>query len=319
LRGVSAAAWLALSSWLYPGRAQAQFPDLVDVSAQYLPGVALADPRPVEAQVASYEGTLNLPIVLGAHTFLIPGVGYHADAVSYAHAPTGFSELRAFHSIDVPLLFVQLLPDDWSLALRLAPGLAADSPQLESEQLRLSALALATRAFSERLVLGAGGLVSYSFGALLPLPAAYAEWKPVDALRIETFLPAFVDARYTFWDRLELGLRADVAGNAYAVRDERIRNAWPCAAQPDAVAGAPSALAEPAQCFDHVAYSVGVAGLVAGVRLFGTVWWTALAGHSLFRRFDQRNARDERVPGGLQAMPDAFFVRSGITWRIPRD
>jgi len=311
-------------------RARAQFPDLLDVSAQYLPGVALDDPRPVEAQVASYEGSLNVPIVLGEHTFLIPGVGYHADAVSYAHTPTGFTELRAFHALDVPLLFVQLLPDDWSLSLRLAPGLAADAPALESEQLRLSALALATRVFSERLVLGAGGLASYSFGTLLPLPALYAEWKPVDGLRIETFLPAFLDLRQTFWGRLELGLRADVAGNAYAVRDERIRAAWPCAARPgvDGSGAEPLAAepvpadplpADPAQCFDHVAYSVGVVGLVAGVRLFGSVWWTALAGHSVFRRFDQRNAQDERLPGSLQALPDAFFVRSGVTWRLPRD
>jgi hypothetical protein len=295
------------------------------VNAQYLPGVALAEPRPVEAQVASYEGSLNVPIVLGEHTFLIPGVGYHADAVSYAHTPTGFTELRAFHSLDVPLLFVQLLPDDWSLSLRLAPGLAADSPALESEQLRMSALALGTRAFSERLVLGAGGLVSYSFGTLLPLPALYAEWKPVDGLRIETFLPAFLDVRQTFWGRLELGLRADVAGNAYAVRDERISAAWPCAAQPRAAGAGSDPIAaalipaDPAQCFDHVAYSVGVVGLVAGVRLFGSVWWTALAGHSVFRRFDQRNAEDERLPGSLQALPDAFFLRSGITWRLPRD
>jgi Domain of unknown function (DUF6268) len=313
------AACLALLTWLYPAYARAQFPDLLDASAQYLPGVALQDPRPARAQVASYEGTLNVPIVLGAHTFLIPGASYHSDAVSYARTPAGFTELRAFHALELALLFVQLLPNDWSLSARLAPGLAADSPDLDTDQLRLSALALATRTFSDRLVLGAGGIASYSFGTLLPLPAAYAEWKPVDGLRIETFLPAFVDARYTFWDRLELGLRADVAGNAYAVRDERIRKAWPCAVQPGAGAD-PSALpADPAQCLDHVAYSVGVVGLVAGVRLFGSVWWTTLAGHSVFRRFDPRTANDERVPGGLQALPDALFVRSNLTWRMPRD
>lgn len=308
-----------LSTWLAAAPAQAQFPDLLDANAQYLPGVALSDPRPARAQVASYEGTLNVPIVLGDHTFLIPGVSYHSEAVSYTRTPAGFTELRAFHSLELAVLFVQLLPHDWSLSARVAPGLAADSPDLETDQLRLSALALATRTFSDRLVLGAGGLASYSFGTLLPLPALYAEWKPLDGLRIETFLPAFIDARYTFRERLELGLRADVAGNAYAVRDERIRSAWPCAAQPGLGSDPRAQPADPAQCFDHIAYSVGVVGLVAGVRLFGSVWWTAMAGHSVFRRFDQRNAADERVSGGLQAMPDAPFVRSGLTWRIPRD
>lgn len=300
--------------------AGAQHPDLFEVSAQYLPAVPLAEPRPARAQIASYEGTLNLPLVLGERTFLIPGVSYHSDAVSYQRTPASFTPLRAFHSLELPLLFVQLLPHDWSLSLRVAPGLAADVPRLETAQLRVSGLGLLTRAFSERLVAGGGALASYSFGTLLPLPAAYVEWRPSEALKLEAFLPAFIDARYTIAGRVELGLRADVAGNAYAVRDDRIRGTWPCAASSDDPATPQSeAQAQPEQCFDHVAYSVGVVGIVAGVRLFSSVWWTAFAGHSVFRRFDQRNADDERIAGGLQTMPDAPFLRTALTWRIPRD
>lgn len=310
----------ALSAGLWPGPAAAQFPDLFELSAQYVPGVALEEPRPTRAQLASYEGTLSVPLVLGERTFLIPGVAYHMDAVSYQRAPPGFTQLRAFHSLELPLLFVQLLPHDWSLSLRLAPGLAADSPRLEREQLRLSALALGTHAFSDALVAGGGALASYSFGTLLPLPAAYLEWRPSEALKLEAFLPAFIDVRYAFAGRLELGLRADVAGNSYAVRDERIRGAWPCSAgSDDAATGANEALAQPEQCFDHVAYSVAVVGAVASVRLFSSVWWTVLAGHTVFRRFDQRNAEDELISGGQQVMPNAPFVRSSLTWRIPRD
>lgn len=309
---------LCLGSW--PAAASAQFPDLLEVSAQYLPGVALAEPRPARAQVASYEATLNVPIVLGEHTFLIPGASYHSDAVSYRRTPPGFTPLRAFHSVELPLLFVQLLPRDWSLSLRVAPGLAADVPRLEVEQLRVSALGLATHAFSEHLVAGGGALASYAYGTLLPLPAAYLEWRPIDSLKVEAFLPAFIDVRYGFAGRVELGVRADVAGNAYSVRDQRIRGAWPCAARSeDPATPASEAQAQPDQCFDHIAYSVGVLGIVAGVRLFSSVWWTALAGHTVFRRFDQRNARDERISGGLQAMPDALFLRTSLTWRIPRD
>src|SRR6185436_15732559 len=140
---------LLLSIGIQPPLAHAQFPDLLDANAQYLPGVALEDPRPARAQVASYEGTFNVPIVLGDQTFLIPGASYHSEAVSYARTPAGFPELRAFHALELSLLFVQLLPNDWSLSARVAPGLAADSPDLATDQLRLSALALATRTFSE--------------------------------------------------------------------------------------------------------------------------------------------------------------------------
>jgi hypothetical protein len=317
--GVFGGVCAALLALGWPVVAHAQFPDLFEVSAQYLPGVALEEP-PAQAQVASYEGTLNVPVVLGERTFLVPGASYHADAVSYQRTPPGFAQLRAFHSVELSLLFVQLLPRDWSLSLRLAPGLAADLPRLEQEQLRLSGLALATHAFTDRLVAGGGVLASYSFGTLLPLPAAYLEWKPIGQLKVETFLPAFIDVRYTFSQRVELGLRADVAGNAYAVRDERIRSAWPCAGgSDDPGSSANEGLAQPEQCFDHAAYSVGVVGIVAGVRLFSSVWWTALAGHTVFRRFDQRNSADERISGGLQTLPDAPLIRTALTWRIPRD
>jgi len=318
-RSLSAGAALAaLSS---SPAAHAQFPDLFQASAQYLPGVPVQQPRPTEAQIASYEGALNVPLVLGAHTFLIPGAAYHVDAVSYSKAPAAFIELRAFHSLEVPVLFVQVLPQDWSVSLRLAPGLAADSLDTDLGSLHLSAVALATHSCSERLLLGAGALASYSFGTLLPLPALYVEWTPIDHVRIESFVPAFFDARYTFWDRLELGVRADVAGNSYAVRDERIRKAWPCVPGPADDPATPSdeARADRAECFDHVAYSVGTAELVVGARLFGSVWWTAMLGHSFFRRLEQRNADDRRVSAGLQSLPDTAFVRTSLNWRIPED
>src|SRR5262249_29254528 len=154
-----------------------QLPDLVEVSGQYRPGAAVDDPRPTRAQVSSYEASINVPIPLGPKTFLIPGVSYHVDSVSFDDAPPGFVDLRAFHSIEIPVMLLQLLPDDWSLTLRVAPGVAGDMQALDTRMLRASALVLATRSFSPRLVAGAGGLASYTFGTFLPLPAAYVDWK----------------------------------------------------------------------------------------------------------------------------------------------
>jgi hypothetical protein len=301
--------------------AWAQFPDLIDVSAQYMPGAALEDPRPVKAQVSSYEVSLNAPIPLGKRTFLIPGLGYHVDSASFSDAPPGFTQLRAFHALELPILFVQLLPEGWALSLRAAPGLAGDFQGLDAGHFRLGAVALATRAFSERFVLGGGGIATFSFGSFLPLPAVYLEWKPWGGFQIEGFVPAFVSAKYTIDDRVELGLRAEVAGNAYAVRDDRVAAAWPCApdATDDPATRQDEGAAQPAQCLDHIAYSVVTAGPTVGVRLFKSVWWTTFAGHSVFRRFEQMNDDDDPVAGGVQDLPNVFFFRTGITWRIPRD
>jgi len=314
--------WLtatAVCAW--SAQAGAQVPDLVEISAQYMPNVPVVDPRPLEAQVSSYDGALNVPIPLGERTFLIPGVGYHVDAASFAETPPNFIQLRAFHSIDFPLLFVQLLPHDWSLSLRFAPGLAGDFEAVDSDLLRFNALALATHGFSDDFVLGGGALASYGFGTLLPLPALYLEWKPTTALSVEMFLPAFLQAKLSLWDRLELGYRVEVAGNAYAVRDERIAEAWPCVAEAvdSPLPSQDDARAMPSECLDHVAYSVIAAGPTLNVRLFASVWWTNFAGHSIYRRFDMMNADDEPVSGGGQELPNAWLVRSGLTWRIPMD
>lgn len=313
-------AGLSFSAWsLSPAKARAQFPDLLDVSAQYMPSAALEDPRPAEAHVASYDASVNVPVPLGESTYLIPGLGYHVEAVAFSRTPPDFIDLRMFHAAEVALLFVQMLPSDWALSLRVAPGLAGDFRGFDSGLLRVNAVALATRSFSERLVLGGGGIVTFSFGSLLPLPAVYFDWKPLDGFQVEGFIPSFVNATYTIEDRVEIGVRTEIGGNAYAVRDERIASAWPCVpgTADDPATPHNEGAARRAQCLDHVAYAVGMAGVTFGVRAFDSVWLTAFAGHSIFRRFEMMNDDDERVPGGLQMLPNVFSFRSGITWRIP--
>jgi Domain of unknown function (DUF6268) len=289
--------------------AQAQVPDLVELSGQYTPSVRVADPQPLEAQVTSYDAAFNVPIPLSEHTFVIPGAAYHAESVSFGNGPDDFVPLRAFHAVDVPLLLVQLLPHDWALSLRLAPGLAGDFAAVDRSMLRFSAVALATHSFSDDFLLGGGFIGSYAFGGFLPLPAAYVEYRPTPQFSIEAFLPAFARAKLSLFDRLELGYRVEVQGNAYAVRDERIASSGPCAS------GAQSRN----DCLDHLAYSVVAAGPTLDVRLFHTVWWTAFAGHTLHRRFDLMNRDGEPVTGGAQGLPNTWLVRTGLSWRVPME
>ena len=304
---------------LAPRPAQAQLPDLASVSGQSMPPAELESRPPAKAQVASYEAGLNVPVPLGRRTFLIPGLTYHFDSVSYSNTPPAFTELRAFHSLELPLLLVQLLPNDWALSFRVAPALAGDFRGSDAGLFHLSAMALATRSFSKRLALGGGPLVTYAFGSLLVLPAVSAEWKPLDEVQILAFVPALVSAKYTLSRRVEFGVRADITGNSYSVRDSRVAERWPCVARAadDPATAANEALAASSQCIDHVAYSVGTVGAVVGVRLFESVWWTAFAGATFFRRLDQQNDQDEPVTGGKQTLPNVLVLRSGLAWRIP--
>ena len=154
---------------------------------------------------------------------------------------------------------------------------------------------------------------------LLPLPAIYLSWKPVNGLELETFLPAFLSLKYTFHDRVEVGLRADVTGNSYAVSDPRIAEAWPCRDARSATSLGPARAARASSCFDHLAYSVVSAGGTVGVRLFSSVWATGFVGHTLYRRFEPLSAGNEAVMGGAEELPNALSVRAALVWRIPRD
>ena len=299
--------------------AAGQLPDLVDIGGQYLPGAVVAEQAPLEAQVSSYDLAVNVPIPLSDRTFLIPGLTYHVDAVSFARAPPDFVDLRAFHAPELSLLLVQLLPRDWALSLRIAGGLAGDLRGIDAGVLRASAVALATQTFTERFVLGGGALVSYGFGSRLVLPALYVDWRPLDDLQLEAFVPAFADLRYTLFERVELGLHVEIAGNEYAVRDPRIRETFPCVGEADDPSTeVDETRARPEACFDHLAYSVGTAGLTVAVRLFSSVWLRLLGGYSFFRRFDQYDARHELLPGGRESLPGVFMTRANLTWRIPR-
>jgi hypothetical protein len=307
---------LVVAIWSAPARAQTI--DLVSVGAQYMPSAQMAG-APGKVQVASYDVGVTVPVPLAPKTYLFPGLGYHVDAVSFSDTPAEFVQLRAFQGIDASTLLVRLLPNGWSFAARTGIGLAGDFQTVDRRMLRSTSLMSVTHAFSKRFSLGGGALTSFSFGSFLPLPAIYVGWKPFDGAEIESFLPSFVHARYTVKKRVRFGLVAELSGNEYAVRDSRIRDAWPCRGQAsdDPTTPFDERSARPSECFDNLAYSVGTAGFSVGIRLVSSVWLTGLVGHSFFRRLDRRNSARELLSDGSEEIPNVLVVRTGLVWRLP--
>jgi len=287
--------------------AHAQFPDLINISAGYTPPSDMQDFEGAESQLARYDATLNMPIVLGERSFLIPGVAYHVDSVSFTGVPDDFVELRAFHSLSVPLLYVQLLPKSWSLAVLLQTGLAGDNVRVDGDHLRLTGMLLASRAPNERLTYGFGLLGSYSFGEFLPLPGVLLNYQFNSWLRMETFLPAMIDLKFLVADRLEIGPAFFVEGNEYAIRDSRIQDTIVCSD--------PSLREE--FCIDHIAYSVGNAGLRSSLRVTGPLWFSLFTGSTVFRRFEPRNEDDRLTGDGVQDLPHTFLIQASLALRLP--
>jgi hypothetical protein len=147
---------------------------------------------------------------------------------------------------------------------------------------------------------------------------AYVDWAPTRLFRVEASLPFFASAIVSFAERIELGVLADVGGNEYSIRKSEIRKRYPCVGGADDPATpADERRAEPASCTDHLAYSVVSAGAAARVRLVSSLWLGAFFGHSLYRRYELKNASGAIVPGGEADLPNEVLFRLGLTFRIP--
>jgi hypothetical protein len=293
------AALAAVTFWSAP--ASAQLPPLFEFTGQYLPPSDVPDTPGLRAQVASYDVAVNVPVPLGESTFLIPGLAHHTEGISYQQSPPGFIPVRTLRSFDASLLFTQMLSDHWSVSIRPSVGLAGDLERIDSGAWRYGLVAMGTYVFGDDLVIGGGGLVSWSFGEVLPLPLFYLDWRPTKSWRFETSAPSFAALTFALGDRWELGAQADVAGNSYALRGDTV--AAPCAAG--------------GECVDHVAYSVIAASGSVRLRTWSSLWLSASIGHTLWRRFEQKDEGGQTVQSGPINLPNEPLFRVGLTWRIP--
>jgi len=298
--------------------AGAQVPNLVDVSAQYTPQSGVGDAQSTQAQIASYQLKLNVPIPLSARRFLVLGGSYRLDTIALS-SPMSVDDHRTFRESGLSATLIQLLPDRWALVMRAGASLGGDFEGVDRRMLSGTAMALATHPITPRLVLGGGALVTAGFGHVLPLPVMLINWRPIDNVLVESFLPAFVNARYTAWNRVEVGTLIDITGSGYAIRDARTTQRWPCAGQAtdDPMTAADETAARPGACLDHVTYTVASASLLAGVRLTSTLWLTAFGGFSFYRHYEQQNRSGDALDGGARSLPSALFFRANLTWRIP--
>jgi len=283
--------------------AWAQLPPLLEMSGQYLPASDIGSVPGLRAQVATYDASVSVPVPVGRSAYLLPGATYHAESVSYDRMPPGFQQVRALHAADLSLLYTQAVSERWWVSLRGSAGLAGDFAAIDSGHLRVGGFAMATYAFGEHLVLGGGALVTHAFGELHPLPMVYLDWRARPWLRIEANLPVMAEVRTTLANRVELGVLADVNGNEYAIRDSAIRSDPQCSSG--------------GGCMDHISLAVVAAGAVARVRLFSTLWLSATAGRTLWRRFEQKDADNRLLAGGREDLPSEFLFRGGLVWRLP--
>jgi|GEM_PF-1615240 len=316
---------LVLLSWA-PGEASADWINLLELRSEYLRPTELEGERPAgnapwsdanDVQVSTYAARANLPIPLGNSTLLVPGLGYRLDSLSFNHQEPDERNLR-LHALEVPITVLHLLSSEWTLLANLSPSLASDEVGFESKALRASGLAVASYSFRDEFVLGGGVAASLDFGSLLPIPVVFVDWKPHPAVTVDALLPLQLDAKVALGGRFEVGVHADIDGNSYYIGDSDVRDRWPCSPETDDPGtDDDESLADESRCVQQLAYSTATGGVVVSARLVGSVWLSLYTGYTFARRFEETNSDGDQVDGGDQTLPNDFFARAGLTWRLP--
>ncbi len=268
--------------------------ELFSIEGQTISPVSYAAPEPTTTQVNALAAQAAVPLPAGEGRYLVPGLSYRLEAPRFIDPPEGALPSPLLHEAELTLAALQPLSERWSLSGRIGVGLAGDLEAIDGGVVRVTGLALGVHTFSETLQAGLGLAGTYAFGQLLPVPLLRLRWQPREDLELDALLPSHADLIWTPWDRVRLGLLAELVGNEYAVRLE------------DALAIYPE--------LDHIAYTDGSVGAMAGARLGGDLWLEAQAGDSFFRRFSLLDADNEPIQDGDQRLDSAGFARLRLVW-----
>ncbi len=280
----------------------AQIPRIATVTSQYAP--TPGNPRAANLEVSSFSATANVPLKINPRTYLIPGLSYNLDELRFEGAPEGFG---AFHAMNLSLLTIRKLPQDWLLAVRLAGGLAGDFEGVDDGMLRASILVLGIKWFSSNLSVGPGLIGSYSFGGLTPIPVLNVKYKPIPGIAITAFLPALAQIGWLAHERLEFVLLMNLNSGSYAVRNPDILNGPACQARLAA-----------SSCVDNVSYTSAKVGAEVNVKLWNDMLWLDFSGgRTIYRRLISKDADNERLDGGSLYLPNTWYLRSGLSLRPP--
>lgn len=121
----------------------------------------------------------NLPLFQREGFRITGGVKYRYDRLEVSGGPAPLRN-REFdlHQVDLPFNVWIDLSDRWRAWVRLQPGLSSDFGSVDGDDFMLTALALLSWEYSERLKIAFGAYYSRDLGEERVLPAAGVIWEP---------------------------------------------------------------------------------------------------------------------------------------------
>lgn len=294
---------LATAALLLGSVSQADAGEVFRLEGKMISPVTYDSEPPVRAQVNAGSFEFGVPVKAAAKTWLVPGASYRLEAPRFVDPPVSVPRIPILHEVEISIGLLQKFGERerWSLLVKANIGLAGDLAMVDVGALRAGGVVLGAYAFSDTFELGLGAGVTWAFGQVMPIPVVKLKWEPLENLKLEALLPAYLLFEGRPIDRLRAGIYAELVGNEYAIRDPDAQTFATCAGDDEG-------------CLDHVAYTDGNAGGFVGVRLAGELWLEVHGGASFYRRFEMLDVEDEPVVNGDQRLRPAGFGKVRLTW-----
>lgn len=270
-------------------------PAILELETALLPTApvkrSISDPA-TEARVTVFRGSLVLPFVIrGERTFFVSRLS--GSRVSISPRPIDPAEpvwVKALYDIDLQLVLQRAVSDRAQLTVVLAPGLASDFRCTGWEHSTIQGAALLTRTWAPGRSWGLGLSASNAFGEGRVLPLVALEWEGARA-RTSALVPAHAAAFWMPGNRIEVGVRAGVDGNVYALgRDGTLKGGL-------------------------IRYSVVDVGPEIRLALARDLRLSLAGGASLRRRLEVEDAGRTRVEDAT--LRRGIHLRAGLSWLAP--
>ncbi|MEO1480954.1 MAG: DUF6268 family outer membrane beta-barrel protein [Myxococcota bacterium] len=292
--------FIALLLALAPSTARGQIANGIGVTVEFAPdaeveSVASQDgevepDNPPELGYQNVRATLLLPVELDSiDAVLIPGFSYRLYRPQVDDRIV-FQGPDNLHDVNLQLGVLKHFNDTWSFLLIGSAGLATDFEDLEADHLRFQGIAALRYDNGASWTFGVGAAFTYWFGEPLALPVLQAVYTG-ERWNADVNLPQLASIRYTVVDDFDIGFLGQLDGNRFSIGEDLP--------------------------VESVRLTIADAGLQAGVRVSGPVWFTVYGGVTLLRQYEYQTD-DNATLLNLDQVPGPIF-RLGLLLRPKRD
>ena len=104
------------------------------------------------------------------------------------------------------------ISSSWSLLVMASVGVYTDMVEINKDDVLIQGGVIFIKQFNPNLALGAGPVLTNSFGVPMVLPGIYFNWESQGALHFKVAFPEGVELGYRMYDNLDLKLVGEITG-----------------------------------------------------------------------------------------------------------